>query len=283
MEALTRGELAQQGRVNAETIRYYERRGLLPKPPRTPSGYRVFSSDAVRRVRFIKRAQGLGFSLKEIKALLALRVDPCSSCGDVRKRAEAKIGEIEARVRMLLGRKEAPRRLRVGLIARALSHAKEGTISDLSAASGAGRRASLASVLVVPGIVASLLPSLTCPLCWPAYAGVLSALGVWFVGTTSYLLPLTATFLAIAVGALTFGARRHGRHGPLALGLVGSAIVLLGKFVLDATAATLGGVGMLVAASVWNVWPRRATVLPCPACVPGATGTTKATVTELSS
>src|SRR2546422_8714636 len=167
MEALTRGELAQQGRVNSETIRYYERRGLLPKPPRTPSGYRVFSSDAVRRVRFIKRAQGLGFSLKEIKALLALRVDPCSSC--------------------------------------------------------------------VPGIVAALLPSLTCPLCWPAYAGVLSSLGVGFVGTTAYLLPLTATFLAIAVGALTFGARRHGRHGPLALGLVGSAIVLLGKFVLDAT------------------------------------------------
>src|SRR5437667_2478865 len=93
MEALTRGALAQQGRVNAETIRYYERRGLLPKPPRTPSGYRVFSSDAVRRVRFIKRAQGLGFSLKEIKALLALRVDPCSSCGDVRKRAEAGGGE----------------------------------------------------------------------------------------------------------------------------------------------------------------------------------------------
>ena len=215
MEALTRGELAQQGRVNSETIRYYERRGLLPKPPRTPSGYRVFSSDAVRRVRFIKRAQGLGFSLKEIKALLALRVDPCSSC--------------------------------------------------------------------VPGIVAALLPSLTCPLCWPAYAGVLSALGVGFVGTTAYLLPLTATFLAIAVGALTFGARRHGRHGPLALGLVGSAIVLLGKFVLDATAATLGGVGMLVVASVWNVWPRRATAFPCSACVPAATGSTKATVTEVSS
>jgi len=171
----------------------------------------------------------------------------------------------------------------VGLIAGALSHAKERTIANLSVASGSGRRASWASVLVVPGIVAALLPSLTCPLCWPAYAGVLSSLGVGFVGTTAYLLPLTATFLAIAVGALTFGARRHGRHGPLALGLVGSAIVLLGKFVLDATAATLGGVGMLVAASVWNVWPRRATVLPCPACVPGATGTTKATVTEVSS
>src|SRR5438093_1082215 len=128
MEALTRGELAQQGRVNSETIRYYERRGLLPKPPRTPSGYRVFSSDAVRRVRFIKRAQGLGFSLKEIKALLALRVDPCSSCGDVRKRAEAKIGEIEAKVRMLLavrGRRW-PRRCAAGRADRRCSLAREG-------------------------------------------------------------------------------------------------------------------------------------------------------------
>src|SRR5947199_6086136 len=111
MDGFKTSEIAKQGGVNLETIRYYERRGLLPKPPRAPSGYRVFSSDAVRRVRFIKRAQGLGFSLKEIKALLALRVDPRSSCGDVRKRAETKIGEIEAKVRMLLGMKKALGRL----------------------------------------------------------------------------------------------------------------------------------------------------------------------------
>src|SRR6266446_2812838 len=101
MEALTRGELAQQGRVNSETIRYYERRGLLPKPPRTPAGYRVFSSEAVRRVRFIKRAQGLGFSLKEIRELLRLRVDPRRSCGDVRARAEAKLADIDEKIRGL--------------------------------------------------------------------------------------------------------------------------------------------------------------------------------------
>src|SRR5947199_4228125 len=111
MEGLRTGELAIQGGVNLETIRYYERRGLLPKPPRTSAGYRTFDPEAVRRLRFIKQAQGLGFSLKEIKALLALRVDPCSSCGDVRKRAEAKIGEIEAKVRMLLGMKKALGRL----------------------------------------------------------------------------------------------------------------------------------------------------------------------------
>src|SRR5213596_1972763 len=101
MEALTRGELAQQGRVNAETIRYYERRGLLPKPPRTPSGYRTFDREAVRRLRFIKQAQALGFSLKEVRELLALRVDPRTSCADVRRRAEAKIADIEEKLRAL--------------------------------------------------------------------------------------------------------------------------------------------------------------------------------------
>src|SRR5713101_7415586 len=111
MDGLSTGEIAKQGGVNLETIRYYERRGLLPKPPRTPSGYRAFSSEAVRRVRFIKRAQGLGFSLKEIKALLALRVDPRSSCGDVRRRAEAKNEEIEGKVRMLLAMKRSLVRL----------------------------------------------------------------------------------------------------------------------------------------------------------------------------
>lgn len=66
-QQLTRGELAKRGGVNIETIRYYERVGLLPKPPRSPAGYRLFSADDARRVRFIKRAQELDFSLKEIE------------------------------------------------------------------------------------------------------------------------------------------------------------------------------------------------------------------------
>jgi len=101
MEALTTSNVAKRGGVNLETIRYYERRGLLPKPPRTPAGYRVFAPDAVRRLRFIKHAQELGFSLKEIKELLALRVQPRGSCGDVRRRAEAKIADIAEKVRRL--------------------------------------------------------------------------------------------------------------------------------------------------------------------------------------
>jgi MerR family copper efflux transcriptional regulator len=104
-------ELAKRGGVNLETIRYYEREGLLPKPPRSSSGYRQFSPESVRRVRFIKRAQELGFSLKEIKELLALRIAAGSTRADVRKRAESKIVDIEGKVQHLRAMKKALVRL----------------------------------------------------------------------------------------------------------------------------------------------------------------------------
>ncbi len=111
MKQLTIGELAKQGGVNLETIRYYERKGLLPKPPRTPSGYRAFPEMAVRRIRFIKQAQELGFSLKEIEELLALRIAPGSTRADVRERAEAKITDIEDKISRLRSMKKALERL----------------------------------------------------------------------------------------------------------------------------------------------------------------------------
>ncbi len=100
------GQLAEQGQVNLQTIRYYEREGLLAKAPRLASGYRVFSSDAVRRVRFIKRAQELGFSLKEIKELLSIRIDPASDCSGVQKLAKAKVADIEQKIRTLQAMKK---------------------------------------------------------------------------------------------------------------------------------------------------------------------------------
>jgi MerR family transcriptional regulator, copper efflux regulator len=106
IDQISTSELAKQGGVNLQTIRYYERTGLLPKPPRSGSGYRQFSSESVRRVRFIKRAQELGFSLKEIKELLALRIAAASTRGDVRKRAEAKISDIEKKVQHLRAMKK---------------------------------------------------------------------------------------------------------------------------------------------------------------------------------
>lgn len=98
MPGLTTSEVARQGGVNLESIRFYERERLLPKPPRTASGYRMFTPDDVRRVRFIKRAQELGFSLREIKELLALRFEPDTSCGDVLKRAETKLSDIDQKI-----------------------------------------------------------------------------------------------------------------------------------------------------------------------------------------
>ena len=118
MDGLKTGEVAKKGGVNLETIRYYERRGLLPRPPRTPAGYRTFGTDAVRRLRFVKRAQELGFSLKEVKELLALRVDARTSCAAVRKRAEAKIADIDQKLRALRVMKRALVRLTAACVGR---------------------------------------------------------------------------------------------------------------------------------------------------------------------
>lgn len=111
MASLTTGALARQGGVNLESIRFYEREGLLPKPPRTRSGYRVFNEESVRRVRFIKRAQELGFSLREIKELLALRFEPDTSCADVRERADTKLSDIDQKIRDLTRMKKVLARL----------------------------------------------------------------------------------------------------------------------------------------------------------------------------
>jgi Hg(II)-responsive transcriptional regulator len=101
MDGFTIGELARQASVHVETLRYYERRGLIPKPHRTVSNYRVYSSENLRRVKFIKQAQGIGFSLNEIKKLLALRTTPRARCADVRRYATHKIEDIDARIRSL--------------------------------------------------------------------------------------------------------------------------------------------------------------------------------------
>ena len=95
MATFTTSKLARQGGVNLESVRFYEREGLLRKPARTAGGYRMFTHDDVRSVLFIKRAQELGFSLKEIKELLALRFAPNRCCSDVRARAQAKLDDID--------------------------------------------------------------------------------------------------------------------------------------------------------------------------------------------
>ena len=111
MEYLTIGQLAKQAGVNRETVRYYERRRLLSRPSRSISGYRVFSDDAVRRLRFIRHAKMLGFSLNEIRELLALRVDSIDACDRVRVRTQAKLADIDNKIQLLRQMKAALTRL----------------------------------------------------------------------------------------------------------------------------------------------------------------------------
>jgi MerR family transcriptional regulator, copper efflux regulator len=107
MDGLTIGEVAKQAGVHIETLRYYERQGLVARPPRSTSNYRLYVEDTVRRVRFIKSAQALGFSLKEIMELLSLRAAPKTRCGEIRERAEAKITDIEEKIASLQAMKTA--------------------------------------------------------------------------------------------------------------------------------------------------------------------------------
>lgn len=107
MKALTIGQVARSAGIGVETVRFYERQGLLPEPPRLGSGYRQYPEDVVDRLRFIRRAKELGFSLKEIKELFALRVDPNTTCAEVRNRAEEKIIDIEAKIEALQKIKQA--------------------------------------------------------------------------------------------------------------------------------------------------------------------------------
>jgi MerR family mercuric resistance operon transcriptional regulator len=111
MESLTIGQLAIQARVNRETVRYYERRRLIPRPSRSISGYRLFSDDAVRRLGFIRHAKALGFSLNEIRELLALRVNSAEACDRVRAQAQTKLVDIDNKLQSLRRMKGALTRL----------------------------------------------------------------------------------------------------------------------------------------------------------------------------
>ncbi len=112
------GELAEQVEVNVQTIRYYERMQLLVPAGRTDGGYREYGLAAPKAVRFIKRAQTLGFTLKEISALLSLRATSSSSCARVSDRTETKIREIEAKIADLGRLKDALVGLKAGCASR---------------------------------------------------------------------------------------------------------------------------------------------------------------------
>lgn len=123
-----------------------------------------------------------------------------------------------------------------------------------------------------PAIGTALLPKLVCPLCFPAYGALLSALGLGFVDYTPYLLPLTAAFLTMALGALAFHTYRHGRWLPLLIGLVAVAITTVGKFFADSESLTVVGVVLLVGAIVLTMRKQTSSAASCPACVSTPSG-----------
>jgi DNA-binding transcriptional MerR regulator len=108
---LTIGQLARDAHVPLDTVRYYERRGLLPLPPRTAAGYRQYSVDTVRRVAFIKRAQALGLTLDEIADLLALRVTQGRACSTVEAQARTAIARLDGQLTEIRRMREALARL----------------------------------------------------------------------------------------------------------------------------------------------------------------------------
>lgn len=101
------GAVAAAAGVNVQTLRYYERRGLLERPPRSRSGYREYSAEAVRLVRFIKRAQGLGFTLREIEGLLRLRDADGRDRRRVLEAAVAKLADVDEKIRQLQSMRRA--------------------------------------------------------------------------------------------------------------------------------------------------------------------------------
>lgn len=101
MEHIKVGEIAKKVGINVETLRYYEKIELMPKPKRKDSRYRYYDKNDLKRLLFIKRAKELGFILKEIKELLELKVESSSTCGDVKHLAENRLKDIKERIKDL--------------------------------------------------------------------------------------------------------------------------------------------------------------------------------------
>ncbi len=134
------------------------------------------------------------------------------------------------------------------------------------AGKGGTHRFSWKKIMVtVPAVGAVLIPGVSCPACWPAYAGLLSSLGFGFVNYTPYLAPLATILLLLALFSLFYKARTRRGYRPFAAGLVASILMILGRFVLTNSVLFYSGILLLIIASVWNALPVKG-VGSCPAC-----------------
>ncbi len=104
MKTMTISKIAKEAGVGIETIRFYERKGLVDQPPKPSSGcFRIYPAEVAERIRFIRQAQELGFSLSEVQELLSLRTDPATDCADVLERAQAKLDEVNRKIALMKG------------------------------------------------------------------------------------------------------------------------------------------------------------------------------------
>ena len=137
MSTMTIGKAAGNAGVGVETVRFYERRGLIDQPPRPGNGgFRVYPKPTVERIRFIRQAQELGFSLAEIDGLLALRADPSADCAEVRDHARAKLDEVDRKIAGL----EHLRSALAQIIAACPGQGALGACTIMDALAGAGPR-----------------------------------------------------------------------------------------------------------------------------------------------
>ncbi len=139
-----------------------------------------------------------------------------------------------------------------------------------SSSKGGGHHGSSTPVGAVapalPAVGLSLLPSLACPACWPAYAGLLGSLGLGFLADRRWLFSSTVVALLLALGTFAFRARSRRGFGPLWLGMAASGAILVGKFLWEVELLHYAGLAALVAAAVWNAWPRAAQSATCSSC-----------------
>ncbi|MGD9724352.1 MAG: MerC domain-containing protein [Pirellulales bacterium] len=123
-------------------------------------------------------------------------------------------------------------------------------------------------LVTLPGVGVALLPKLACPACAPAYAAVLSSVGLGFLTSGPYLFPVILVGLTVALTGLGYRAERRRGYRPLVLGAIGAVVVLIAKFGLEFAGVMYVGLVVLLIASVWNSWPlRRDQLAPCAACV----------------
>lgn len=147
-------------------------------------------------------------------------------------------------------------------------------VAQLRAAAGVGQsnqgssRKALFGInlSMLPTIGVALLPKLFCPACWPAYAGLLSSMGLGFFDYTPYMLPVMLGFIAISLTGMIYRASRRRGYGPFLLGAVASGLLLYSKFYLDNDPLMWTALALLVLASLWNTWPKTQTSGTCSAC-----------------